>query len=163
MKEKFNTYRLFKLNSNLGIPFFGFSILLFFFIYLFTILNSKPNSEIFLYCIFGIIIFLTIIFLVGFARKIDLYDDRIEFIGLKNRNRLEFKNVKSYGVYLLTSLGPQLIDENKIENFSIWGTKMIYLCKNEFPNFGNKISDGYIIFQYRKSAYDFIKDKINVG
>jgi len=98
---------------------------------------------------------------MGFwARKVQIFDDRILYKGLNKSFGVNLNDIKSIGVFLQLRYNRVLIKPEKINKYSIWGVKFLYISTNENPNLNTKINDEFICFQYRQLAYELILSRL---
>ena len=105
---------------------------------------------------------MTILIYSGFlARKVQIYNDRIVYKGLNKKSQINFKDIQSIGVFIQLRNNAILLEPEKINKYSIYGVKFIYISTIKNPELRNKNSDDFICFQYRRKAYELLKSQLN--
>lgn len=152
------TYSFNRLSFNYAFPIFVLTAVFVFF----STLYFKNPHVVLLWITIGLGSFLAIIIYLGFfARKIKIHDNHIEFIGVKKHLQIDYKDVRSFGIFIQSQYHGIPIDPENANKYSIWGAKFIYISTIQSPELRNKNSEGYICLQYRKSAYELLVKKLN--
>lgn len=152
------TYSFNKLSFNYAVPLF---VLTAFLGLMITLYINNPH-EVLLWIIIGLGGFLAIIIYLGlFARKVNIHSKHLEFTGLKKHLKIDFKDVRSFGVFIKSQSSVIPVHPENANKYSIWGTKFIFISTIQSPELNNNNCEGFICLQYRKSAYELLIKKIN--
>ena len=123
------------------------------------IYSVNTNKRDYLLISLGILIFLGVLFLIGFTNRIKIEHKGITQSSLSKDYLLNWKDIKTVGVYRINRFGVEIIEPKKYDSFSLLGQNFIYVSDkpNHKPRINEKTSRGFIHFHYRKEAWEEIE------
>ena len=115
-----------------------------------------------------LLIFSYIIYQSFFSNSISLGNKGATFISDSNRVFIPWRKVKKFGIFMQSSgtegVPIQSIDSSELKEDYFRGANYIYLSKSDHPTLTNTNQDGFICFEYRREAYQWIhRQLLNIG
>ena len=152
--EKFTVYVLsehFKIFLFLGIALILAVLILF--------VNSG-NTQL-IYLLAALLFLISYILYQAFFRTIQLDKQGVTFRTWFRSYHLKWTDIKTYGVFLHTSIGKKdPLEEDQIEKKFLRGMKLIYVSSEKIPELKNINKPTFICFGFRKWVYDLLKLKL---
>jgi hypothetical protein len=121
----------------------------------FVITGLTKNSQIALIISSIILLFLLLLVFWGLNTKVEINEKGLYYYSVLNRKCIEWRKVKSYGVYKVSRNDFDILKKESYDKLSIWGQKFIYVSEYQdyFSNSFRKTRTGYIDFNYRREAF----------
>ena len=115
-----------------------------------------------------LLLFSYIIYQSFFGNSVSLEKKGATFISLTKKVFIPWRKVKKFGIFMQSSgtegVPIQSIESNELKEDYFRGAKYIYLSKSNHPTLTNTNQDGFICFEYRREAYQWIyRQLLNIG
>jgi len=155
---KFLKVNIFSINGLI----FAILYILIFFINLTWIgtLNELPLVANLLFSLLDIILLGLIVW--SLTSKVEIQEDGINYTSILGNTFIEWKNINSYGVYVVGSNTKRIITKDDYYKQDIFLQKFIFICDKKFvpAMFNIKHGKGYIDFHFREDAMKIIESKV---
>jgi len=115
-----------------------------------------------------LLMFSYIIYQSFFSNSISLGKKGATFVSDSKKIFISWKKVKKFGIFMQSSgtegVPIQSIESKELKEDYFRGAKYIYLSKSDHPTLTNTNQDGFICFEYRQEAYQWIyRQLLNIG